>query len=93
MVLPFSISLPSKSKKQSHLTATNFLKRQKMEVTFDITKFYSLKINSDIILVKPHKTSQGKEGRPTHVCSTAIYWVTYYVRAGKLFPCSTPAQN
>ena len=31
-----------------------------MEVTFDITKFYSLKINSDIILVKPHKTSQGK---------------------------------
>ena len=44
-----------------------------MEVTFDITKFYSLKISSDIILVKPHKTSQGKEGRPTHVCSTAIY--------------------
>ena len=39
MVLPFSILLPSKSKKQSHLTATNFLKRQKMEVTFDITKF------------------------------------------------------
>ena len=64
MVLPFSILLPSKSKKQSHLTATNFLKRQKMEVTFDITKFYSFKISSDIILVKPHKTSQGKGGVP-----------------------------
>ena len=35
-----------------------------MEVTFDITKFYSLKISSDIILVKPHKTSQGKGGVP-----------------------------
>lgn len=43
-----------------------------MEVTFDITKFYSFKIISDIILVKALKTSQGKERRPTHICSTAI---------------------
>lgn len=73
MVVPFNISLPSEVKETKPLKSHKLFEEAKMEVTCDITKFYSFKISSDIILVKPHKTSQGKEGRPTHVCSTAIY--------------------